>query len=195
MTAHWFVLRSKPNQEHTLWERVAASGFDVFYPHIRVNPVNPRSRIYKPYFPSYLFVCLDMDKVGPSTFQWMPHSLGLVCFGGVPASVPESLIHEIRKHLHAVNTGGGETLASLVPGDVVKIQHGPFAGYQAIFDYRLPGEERVRVLLQAINANQIPVELSVGHVLRIGRATGSLTLRDRAEPTPREGYRPIYRSR
>lgn len=166
MPAHWFVLRSKPNQEHTLWQQVAASGFEAFYPQIRVKPVNPRARTFKPYFPGYMFVFLDLDKVGMSTFQWMPHALGLVCFGGVPASVPDSLVHEIRERLLTVSTGG-EILPSIRRGEVVRIQNGPFAGYKAIFDHRLPGEERVRVLLQAINAHQIPVELPAGHVQRI----------------------------
>jgi transcriptional antiterminator RfaH len=115
-----------------------------------------------------MFVYLDLDKVGMSTFQWMPHALGLVCFGGVPASVPEGLIHEIRERLSAVSTGGGQTMASLRHGDIVQIQNGPFAGYKAIFDHRLSGEERVRVLLQAINTNEIRVDLPAGHVQRIG---------------------------
>ena len=55
----------------------------------------------------------------------------------------------------------------LKPGDVVTINFGPFEGYQAIFDARLPGTERVRVLLQLLsNQRKVPIELSAGQIRR-----------------------------
>jgi transcription antitermination factor NusG len=44
------------------------------------------------------------------------------------------------------------------------IQDGPFAGYEAIFDVRLPGKERVRVLLQMLTRRSVPLELSAGQI-------------------------------
>ena len=44
-------------------------------------------------------------------------------------------------------------------GDVVKIQSGPFAGYDAIFDARLSGQERVRVLLQLLSKGTAQLDL------------------------------------
>jgi hypothetical protein len=35
----------------------------------------------------------------------------------------------------------------------------PFSSYEAIFDVRLSGDERVRVLLKLLNRQQIPLEL------------------------------------
>ncbi len=64
-----------------------------------------------------------------------------------------------------IAAAGGELFAGLNPGDTVVISEGPFAGYEAIFDTRIPGSERVRVLLQLLNSQrQVPVELSAGQI-------------------------------
>jgi hypothetical protein len=42
----------------------------------------------------------------------------------------------------------------------VWIKDGPLAGYWAIFNTRLPGRDRVRVLLEMLNDRRMPVELS-----------------------------------
>jgi len=165
MTAFWYALRSKPRKEEVVWKQVRTRGYEVFYPRLRVNPVNPRARKQRPYFPGYMFVNVDIDEVGLSTFQWMPHAMGLVCFGDEPAIVSSNLIHAIRKRVEEIADAGGEVFDGLAQGDVVIIDEGPFAGYEAIFDARLPGSERVRVLLKLINAQrQIPLELDAGKI-------------------------------
>lgn len=161
----WYALRSKPRKEDIVWRQLRSDGFDVFYPRIRVNPVNPRSRKIKPYFPGYMFVSIDLEQTGLSRFQWMPHTLGLVSFGGEPAHVPENLIIELRKRVTEIAEAGGELFDGLKPGDTVRISTGPFQGYEAIFDTRLPGSERVRVLLELLtNKRRVPIELSSGSI-------------------------------
>lgn len=164
MTQQWYALRTKSRKENIVWKQVQDRGFEAFFPRIRVYPVNPRSHKVKPYFPSYMFVRLDLDEVGHTVFQWMPHTVGLVSFGGEPAAVPEHLIHAIRRRVEEIARAGGEVLDGLKQGDVVRIEHGPFEGYEAIFDARLPGNERVRVLLQLLNDRRVPVELETAHI-------------------------------
>ncbi len=160
----WYSLHSHPNKEDLLWQQLTASGFETFYPRVKVNPVNPRARKIRPYFPGYMFVHADLEVVGKSVLQWMPYSTGLVAFGGEPAAVPENLISVLKQKLDVINQAGGEIFDHLKPGDVVDISAGPFAGYEAIFDVKLPGSERVRVLLQMLNRRQVPVELSTGQI-------------------------------
>jgi transcription antitermination factor NusG len=164
MSLRWYALRSKTRKEDVVYKQVRDQNIEVFYPRLRVNPVNPRARRYKPYFPGYLFVQLDLDILGNSAFQWMPHTLGLVTFGGEPANVPESLIHAIQQRVDEIAKAGGEVLDGLHSGDVVQIERGPFEGYEAIFDARLPGTERVRVLLKLLDERRVPVELSVSSI-------------------------------
>ena len=167
MAYHWYALRAKPRKEDVVWRQVRGEGFEVFYPRVRVNPVNPRARKLKPYFPGYMFLYADLDQVGQSTFQWMPHTLGLVSFGGEPAYVPDNLIFELRKRVEEISQAGGELFDGLKQGDKVLISDGPFKGYEAIFDARLPGSERVRVLLVLLsNQRRVPVELQSGFIER-----------------------------
>ncbi len=165
MTSSWYALRTKPRKEDVVWRQVLGHEFEAFYPRLRVTPVNPRSRKLRPYFPGYLFVKADLETSGLSVFQWMPHAIGLVSYGGEPAAVPDHLIEAIRKRVEEINAAGGELFDGLQPGDVVRIDEGPFRGYEAIFDARLPGSERVRVLLELLGSQrQVPVELDAGYI-------------------------------
>ena len=166
MSLQWYVLRTKPNKEMILWRELTARGFESFYPQLHVRPVNPRSRKIRPYFPGYLFLHVDLDQTGTSTIQWMPFSNGFVSFQEVPATVPQSVIETIRRHVDAINAAGGEQLAGLKRGEAIVIQGGPFDGYEAIFDARLPGKDRVRVLLKFLQVRQMNVELPSAHIRR-----------------------------
>ncbi len=167
MAIQWYAMRSKPRKEEALWRQVKSKDIEVYFPRLRVNPVNPRSRKWVPYFPGYLFIQVDLDEVGRSALQWMPYSIGLVNFGGEPAPVQEHLIYEIRKRVDKITAAGGELFDGLKPGETIRISDGPFKGYEAIFDTRLPGTERVRVLLELIdNQRQVPVELDAGQIKR-----------------------------
>jgi transcriptional antiterminator RfaH len=167
MPSNWYALRSKPRKEDVVWRQALSQGFEVYYPRLRVHPVNPRSRKVKAYFPGYLFVQADVENTGVALFQWMPHTLGLVNFGGEPAVVPDHLVQAIRQRVDQINAAGGEVFDGLKPGQVVWISDGPFRGYEAIFDARLPGNERVRVLLEFLgNRRQVAVVLEVGQIER-----------------------------
>ena len=80
--------------------------------------------------------------------------------------VHDNLINGIRWHVDEINAAGGENLAGLKPGETVVIQGGPFVGYEAILDVRLPGSERVRVLLKLLQAQIMNVELPASQIQR-----------------------------
>ena len=75
MSGLWYALRSKPNKEEALWRELLAGSYEVFYPQLHVQPVNPRSRKVRPYFPGYLFINIDLLTVGYSALAWMPYSV------------------------------------------------------------------------------------------------------------------------
>jgi len=164
MTLGWYALRSKPRKEEALWGQLLARGFETFYPRLRIHPVNPRARKLAPYFPGYMFVNADLEDVGPSTFNYMPFSIGLVSFGGEPAPVSETLIRDLTRRLHEIVDAGGLLFDGLSRGDPVWIREGPFSGYGALFDARLSGTDRVRVLLQMLSDRYVSVELEANWV-------------------------------
>jgi transcriptional antiterminator RfaH len=160
----WYVMHSKPNKEELLYEQLCIRNIEAYYPSLRVHPVNPRARTRKPYFPGYLFIRGDLEILGTSTLKWMPGALGLVDFGSNPASVPDELLQAIRAKVDQANAVREHQAGSFKSGEIVTIQSGPFAGYLAIFDFQVSGQERVRVLLQLLSDRQIGVELSAGQI-------------------------------
>jgi transcription antitermination factor NusG len=164
MTMRWVVLRSKPRKEEFLAEQMQIRKLDIFNPRIRVQTVNPRARKIRSYFPGYLFVHLDADKVNTASMQYIPGAAGIVSFGGVVADVPDALIHAIQKRVDEINRSGGELFDGLKIGAAVIVHSGPFTGYEAIFDARLPGSDRVRVLLKLLRNRQMPLDLPAGQI-------------------------------
>lgn len=166
MSESWYVLRSKPRKEEFLLEQLLSHKIKAYFPRIRVQPVNPRARKIKPYFPGYVFVHLNLERINLSWFQWMPGATGLVSFGKQPAFVHDSLVKAIRKRVDEINAAGGELLDTLKPGDEVSIKTGPFAGYEAIFDAQFSGSERVRVLLKMMSDRYVPTDIYTGQIMR-----------------------------
>lgn len=169
MATSWYIIRSKPNKEDFLAKQLASYGIKVYYPSIRVKTVNPRARKVKAFFPSYLFVYVDLDVTNASTLQWMPGAINLVSFDGRPASVPDILISAIERQVEQINNSQKTRLLGLKPGDAVVIHDGPFAGYEAIFDGQIPGRERVRVLLTYLQKRQFPLELTGDQIAPVKR--------------------------
>jgi transcription elongation factor/antiterminator RfaH len=166
MSEAWYVLRSKPRKEDFLAEQLRIRKIDIFNPHIRVNPVNPRARKLQPYFPGYIFVRVDLDQTGFSMLQWMPGAVGLVSFGGKAALVSDDLIQAIRNRVSTINIAGGELPNGLNPGEAIMVHSGPFAGYEAIFDSHVSGSARVRVLLELLSKQHVLLELPAGQIQR-----------------------------
>jgi transcriptional antiterminator RfaH len=170
MSVSWYAMRSKPNKEDFLARQLDAYGVDFYYPRLQVNPINPRSRKNRPYLPNYLFVHVDLDVVNISTLRWMPGASGMVNFDGEPASIPDFIIAAIKRHVDQLNISAHEFIADLQPGDIILVQDGPFAGYEAIFDGRLTGQDRVRVLLNLLQKRQIPLEIEGRKIRRAKRS-------------------------
>lgn len=169
MSLRWYALRVKPHKEHFVCRQLQAQAVEFYYPAIRVKPVNPRSASIRPFFPGYLFVKVDLMTTGLDAFHWLPGVQGLVSFGGIPAAVTDSLVIELKRRLKAIESAGSLAVYELRPGDPVRIVAGPLAGYEAIFDAQVSGEQRVRVLLAFLSSQPQPVELDAECVQKIKR--------------------------
>ena len=165
MPTAWYALRTKPHKEQLVWHQVQVLGFEVFYPKLRANPANPRARRSKPYFPGYVFVSVDLEASGINAFQYMPHAIGMVRFDGEPGVIPEAAIVSLRRHITHLNSSEGVSAMQFQRGDNVRIYEGPLEGYRAIFDHRLPGKQRVKVLLELMGGRSLPVELSSFNII------------------------------
>lgn len=166
MATHWYALRVKPHKERAVYELLQTQPGMVFFPTVRVKPVNPRAAPIRPYFPGYLFVQADLEEAGLHVYSWLPGTRGLVSFGDIPAVVPDNMIAELRQRLRQIEADGGLLHGRYRQGERVRIVSGPFAGYEAIFDAHLPGAERVRVLLAFLSHHPQPVKLNATQITR-----------------------------
>jgi transcription antitermination factor NusG len=159
MSLSWYVLHSKPNKEDFLFSQLKNRDIKVYYPRLRVEPVNPRSRKIKPFFPGYLFVQVDLEATPLSSLAYIPGANRVISFDQEPAIVPDEVILTIKSNVDQINENPDLYHQQLKHGDPVIIQGGPFEGYQAIFDTRLKGSERVRLLVKFLRGQQVRVRI------------------------------------
>ena len=146
----WYLVYAKPRQEELAKTNLERQGFETYLPLIRIARRRLGRRVIRiePMFPRYLFIRLDKihDNWAPirSTFGVSK----LVRFGSEPTPVPDDLI----KALHARDDRNGiqdRPLHDLKIGEKVRIEEGPFMGYEGIF-LAASSRERVIVLLNIV---------------------------------------------
>lgn len=160
----WYVFQSKARKERFLCEQLHLREIETFFPCVHSKSANPHHQKLQPYFPGYVFGRLDLEACGRSTLEWLPGAVRIVSFGGEPVSVQDYLIQVLREHIESINRLMPAIPNSFQPGDIVKIQEGPFAGYEAIFNAHLPGRDRAEVLLKMLEGSQLRVELAMEHI-------------------------------
>lgn len=164
----WYTVQVKPHKEMQVYRYLRSTNhdLDVYYPSFTVDPVNPRSSRVRPYFPRYLFVEAILDDIGESVLRWLPGAVGLVCFGGEPAIVPENFIFELKRRVASMDKTGGSQLGGIKPGDRVRVTSGPFADCEGVFHTWLSGEDRVQIFLEWLG-RQVNVSASAHAIKRI----------------------------
>ena len=174
--AQWYAVQTHPNREF-LAEGALASveGVQTYLPTLHVQPVNPRARTKRPFFPGYLFLRADLSEVGPSVLQWRPGISRLVGLDGEPTPIPDRVIDEIQERIRAAQAkdplglGAGATLN---PGDSVRVRSGPLQGYEGMFDTRLGGQTRARILVDFMG-RELKTECDVRALEKVERGDRS----------------------
>ena len=60
----WYVIQSKPRQESQVSAYLRSQGLEVFYPTVRVQPVNPRASTLRPQCSCSRVVQADLARIG-----------------------------------------------------------------------------------------------------------------------------------
>ena len=154
-TRKWYVLRTKPRKERLVASQLRLRDVVVYFPTYRRAKNGRRSTRESAFFPGYVFVHVNLNQIGSSALSWIPGLHGLVKFGPRPAVIAEHLMANLRARLVVVQRAGGRAFASMEKGDVVRVTRGPFSGYDALFDARLQGHKRVRVLLALLRGGAV----------------------------------------
>jgi transcriptional antiterminator RfaH len=148
---HWYVVHTKPRQEHRALLNLTQQGYECYLPLVDTEKLrqNVVKLVQEPLFSRYLFIRLDTGMAGKS---WGPirSTLGvcrLVTFGYEPAKVDSELIEILRTHQSGA---AQEPVRLFQPGEQVQIKDGPFAGLHAIYQMG-DGESRAMVLIEILS--------------------------------------------
>jgi transcriptional antiterminator RfaH len=125
------------------------AGIETYYPEFNeyVTVKGRRCVRRSGLFPGYFFARFDYD----NQYRTVSYCRGvrrIVRFGQTPAEVEPGLLDDIRRGLSRQDT---IPIPRLTHGEVVRISHGPLAGVEGVFDYKLSGKDRVVVLLRALS--------------------------------------------
>ena len=154
--ARWFVGYTKRREEARAQENLLRQGFECHLPLIRTQKRTKGMLAWRlePLFPRYLFLrpasgAAPMDRVRSTLGM-----TGLVRFAGLPATVAQAVIEELKA------LGEEFRQALFKPGDSVRLADGPLAGLEGIFE-RADGDARAIVLLEFLSREHrvlVPME-------------------------------------
>ncbi len=185
-TPCWYTVHTKPLREvlvaDLLQERLSLA---VFLPE--ALQWYRGQMVMRPFFPRYLFVEADLQKVEVSSINSLPGVIRLVSFGGMPQPLQPHIIEAIRKRLAAINAAGGLPRYGWNPGDRVRVTDGPLAGLEAVFQGPMKPAQRVKILLQFLGRLQT-VEVPPEHLEPI-RTTPNPPHPPRTTPNPSHSRR------
>lgn len=166
MTKNWYVLYTKLHKENSVVSQLCANKTEFYFPTINVNPVDPRSQRVKPYFPRYLFIRVDSQKIGEPEIKWMPGIIRIVSFDDKAAVVPDQFIDLIRQQVEKYNAKGDETISDFQKGDPVIVREGPFFGFRGGVDLNLPSSKRMKIMLELLHDQYKRMELPTEQIRR-----------------------------
>ncbi len=128
------------------------------------NKVEAKIELRDRLYPGYIFIKVDLDKDLQSLIRRVPRVLGFVSAGGKPVVVSESEIVAMKERLKS----GVPKVRKLKfdIGDKVKINEGPFIGFEGTISEIDPEHEKLIVLVNIFD-RQTPVELEFDQVEKI----------------------------
>jgi transcriptional antiterminator RfaH len=83
-------------------------------------------------------------------WRWTPGLNRIVSYGDVPIPIPVEVIDLLRVEVERRGAAGHQPLSTFHPGDMVRINRGPFRDMMAIFEGPTTPSMRVQVLLKAM---------------------------------------------
>lgn len=145
----WYVIETKPREEHKVAQRLKLQKIQVFLPSIEMESlVFGRSTCQiKPLFPNYLFANFIFPESG-ETIKWSSGVKKILCFDDVPIAVDEAVIVFLRDRLN--KKGVFEYRKHFKPGEAVRITRGPLKDLEGVFIREISGRDRVQILLRML---------------------------------------------
>lgn len=145
----WYVVSTKPHQEKQAELHIKHCGIECFLPQLKKSKIIRRTRktVIEPLFPGYLFAQFDLDK----HYRAVSYATGvrkIVEFGSGPVELDSTMIDAIKERLH--NGCVTPHLERFKMGQILHINGGPLAGFEAVFVREMTDRNRVLLLLKTL---------------------------------------------
>ena len=161
----WYVVHTKPGNEHRVETNLSNQEIEVFLPLLEVFQ-DSHGRIMqkiKPLFPNYLFAKLDID-VHYYKVKWTRGVNKILGIGSEPIPISEKVIQTIKERMGENNLVKLDD--RLEEGNLVEFTSGPFKDLLGVFDKKMSDGKRVRVLLSLIGVD-VPVQVSRWQIKKV----------------------------
>jgi transcriptional antiterminator RfaH len=170
----WYVIQTKPHKEFMVRDALARlQDVQAYLPTLRVKPVNPRARKVRPFFPGYLFARVDLSRVGLSAIHWNPGIVRMLGNGDEPVAISPHVIDKIRDRVGEIQQEEAFARGRFRKGDRVRVTTGPFEGFEGMFDTRLGGQTRARILVEFLGRLTV-TEVDARYLEKVSPCTRSL---------------------
>jgi len=156
----WHVVHTAPNAELQVSRVLELYGLSTYMPRFRpsrgTRPDSVRGRRPRLVFPGYVFFR------PPDGFARWPHVRSapgvrrVLDEDGEPALMRDELVEHLRRRIAALPPDSAGQ--RFMPGQRVRVQQGPLAMVDALFERDVPARERVTILVQLLG-RQLPVEV------------------------------------
>ena len=154
----WYVVQTKPANEDRVKGNLLNQDIEPFLPLLGTYQYSNGKVVdrIKPLFPNYLFARMDLGL----HYYKVKYTRGvskILGNGEGPIPISERVITTIRERM------GEDSLVKLEDelkdGDVVEVTSGPFKDLRGVFQKKMSGKGRVKILLSLIGVD-VPVQIS-----------------------------------
>lgn len=160
----WYAIYTQPHKEVVARDHLERQGFEVFLPRYlkRRSHARKTEDVPSPLFPRYLFALFDAADAGWRVIRSTRGVVDLVRNGIAPIPVPDNIVDAFRARLDESGLIRLAQKNELRPGSCVRINSGPFAEYDAIFQ-TMRDDDRIVAFLSLLG-RQVRVELPIDSV-------------------------------
>lgn len=158
-TSGWYVVYTKPRQEHTALHHLVRQHFEVWLPLMGkwIRRGAERVCVTEPMFPRYLFLRTTQREQSLASVRSTIGAVGLVRFGERSPTLDDKTVATLRQLADATREPPGVPS----PGSRVRVMAGPLAGLEALVV--ASAARRVEVFLGLLG-REMRVSLSPGLV-------------------------------
>lgn len=172
--AKWYVLKAVSGKEEKVKEYIEAECHhneqlarclsQVLIPMEKEARVRNGKRVVrdKVQLPGYVFIEANLSADMASLVRFMPNVLGIIGGTDHPSPVPQSEINRMLGNAEAAEEVE-ENAVPYIVGDTVKVNDGPFSGFNGIIE-EVNAEKRKLKVMVKIFGRKTPLELAYTQV-------------------------------